>query len=78
MRSMDSYRRAATERAMKEQEVILRAAAKQITRWQAAEILGISDRHMQRWREPENVRIGRIVTPNLVASWPHSLRPICR
>ena len=39
------------ERAMKVQEVILRAAAKKITWWQAAEIIGISDRHMRRWRE---------------------------
>ncbi len=36
---------------MKVQEVILRAIAKKITWWQAAEILGISDRHMRRWRE---------------------------
>jgi len=35
------YPRAAVERAM----------AKKITRWQAAEVLGISDRHMRRWRE---------------------------
>jgi len=39
------------ERAMKVQEVILRALAKKITWWQAAEIIGISDRHMRRWRE---------------------------
>src|SRR5438552_1010606 len=39
------------ERAMKVQEVILRAMAKRITWWQAAEIIGISDRHMRRWRE---------------------------
>src|ERR1700684_255321 len=51
MRSMDSYTRAATERAMKVQEVILRAMAKKITWWQAAEIIGISDRQMRRWRE---------------------------
>ena len=36
---------------MKVQEVILRAMAKQITWWQAAEIIDISDRHMRRWRE---------------------------
>ena len=48
---MFSYPKAAMERAMKEQEVILRAMAKQITWWQAAEIIGISDRHMRRWRE---------------------------
>src|ERR1700747_3610429 len=34
-----------TERAMKVQEVMLRAWAKKITWWQAAEILGVSDRH---------------------------------
>ena len=36
---------------MKVQEVILRAMAKRITWWQAAEIVGISDRSMRRWRE---------------------------
>src|SRR3989441_9710019 len=51
MRSMVSYTKAAMERAMKVQEVILRAMAKRITWWQAAEIMGISDRHMRRWRE---------------------------
>jgi YD repeat-containing protein len=35
---------------MKLQEVILRAMAKKITWWQAAEIIGISDRQMRRWR----------------------------
>ena len=39
------------ERAMKVQDVMLQAMAKKITWWQAAEILGISDRHMRRWRE---------------------------
>ena len=51
MASMDSYSKAAMERAMKVQEVILRAMAKKITWWQAAEIIGISDRQMRRWRE---------------------------
>jgi transposase len=51
MRSMICYRKAAVERAMKVQEVILRAMAKKITWWQAAEIIGISDRSMRRWRE---------------------------
>ena len=36
---------------MKVQEVILQAMAKKITWLQAAEIMGISDRHMRRWRE---------------------------
>ena len=48
---MVSYSKTAMERAMKVQEVILRAMAKKITWWQAAEIIGISDRHMRRWRE---------------------------
>jgi len=43
---MVSYTQAAMERAMKVQEVILRAMAKKITWWQAAEIIGISDRQM--------------------------------
>src|ERR1700756_1113006 len=47
---MFSYPKAAMERAMKVQEVILRALAKKITWWQAAEIIGISDRQMRRWR----------------------------
>jgi transposase len=51
MLSMISYTKAAMERAMKVQEVILRALAKKITWWQAAEIIGISDRQMRRWRE---------------------------
>src|SRR5436309_896867 len=51
MRGMVSYTQAAMERAMKVQEVILRAMAKRITWWQAAEIIGISDRQMRRWRE---------------------------
>ncbi len=48
---MDSYSQAAMERAMKLQEVMLRAMAKKITWWQAAEIIGISDRQMRRWHE---------------------------
>jgi transposase len=48
---MELYSRTAVERAMKIQEVILRAVAKKITWWQAAEIIGISDRSMRRWRE---------------------------
>jgi transposase len=38
------------ERAVKVQDVILRAMAKTITWWQAAEILGISNRSMRRWK----------------------------
>jgi len=48
---MRQYPAPAVERAMKVQEVILRAASGQVSWWQAAEILGISDRSMRRWRE---------------------------
>jgi hypothetical protein len=48
---MISYTKAAMERAMKVQEVILRAIAKRITWWQAAEIIGISEQQMRRCRE---------------------------
>ena len=41
---------AAVERAMKLQDVMLRAMAKRISWFQAAEILGISCRQMQRWK----------------------------
>src|SRR5262249_35572152 len=44
------YRKAAVERAMKVQEVIMRAMAKQITWWQAAEILGVTTRTIRRLR----------------------------
>jgi transposase len=47
---MKQFSTAAVERTMKVQEVILRAMAKKITWWQAAEILGLSDRQMRRWR----------------------------
>jgi hypothetical protein len=48
---MGLYPEAAVERAMKVQEVMLRAMARKITWFQAAEILGISDRHLRRYRE---------------------------
>jgi transposase len=51
MEDMISYSEAAMERAMKVEEVILRAIARKITWWQAAEIIGISDRQMRRWRQ---------------------------
>ena len=41
---------AAVERAMKLQDVMLRAMAKRISWFQAADILGISCRQMQRWK----------------------------
>jgi hypothetical protein len=51
MLGMFSYSKAAVERAMKVQEVMLRTWAKKITWWQAAEIPGISDRHLPGIRE---------------------------
>jgi transposase len=44
------YPQPALERAMKIQEVILRAMSGQIHWFEAAEILGISDRQMRRWK----------------------------
>src|SRR6202049_3085284 len=51
MQGMFSYTMAAMERTMKVQEVILQALAKKISWWQAAEIIGISDRQIRRCRE---------------------------
>ena len=48
---MVSYSKAAMERAMKVQEVLLRAMARKITWFQAAEILGFTDRHLRRIRD---------------------------
>ena len=39
------------ERMMKAQEVILKAAAGKLTWMAAAEIMGVTDRTMRRWRE---------------------------
>ena len=47
---MKQMTQAAVERAMKLQDVMLRAMAKRITWYQGAEILGISCRQMQRWK----------------------------
>ena len=45
---MASYPHKARERAMKVEEVILRAVGGQITFWQAAQILRYSPRHLRR------------------------------
>jgi transposase len=45
------YSAAEMERIMKVQDVLLKAMAKKITWWAAAEILGVCDRTMRRWRE---------------------------
>jgi transposase len=49
--SETQYSAAAVERAMKVQEVILRAMAGRLKWWEAAEIIGVSDRTMRRWRQ---------------------------
>jgi hypothetical protein len=48
---MEIYPRAAAERAMKLQEVLLTSSAGKIKWWQAAELMGISLRQMRRRRE---------------------------
>jgi transposase len=47
----ERIRAAETERMMKIQEVILKAMAGKLKWWEAAEIIGITDRTMRRWRE---------------------------
>src|ERR1035441_9710738 len=49
--SVESYPAAAVERAMKIEEVLLRAAAGKIMWCQAAEMIRISDRQLRRLRE---------------------------
>jgi transposase len=44
------YSAAEMERMMKVQDVLLKAMAKKITWWAAAEIIGVTDRTMRRWR----------------------------
>jgi len=59
------------ERMMKLQDVLLRAMAKKITWWEAAEIIGVTDRTMRRWREKleehgySGLRDGRKGKPSL-------------
>ena len=51
MNAPQQYSAAETERMMKLQDVLLKAMAKRITWWDAAEIIGVTDRTMRRWRE---------------------------
>ena len=51
MKQIQQYSAAEMERMMKVQDVLLKAMAKKITWWEAAEIIGVSDRTMRRWRE---------------------------
>ena len=48
---MQLYPARALERAMKIKEVITRAMSGEINWIQAAEILGMSDRRLRRWRQ---------------------------
>ncbi len=45
------YSAAETERMMKLQDVLLKAMARKIRWWDAAEIIGVTDRTMRRWRD---------------------------
>lgn len=47
----EQFPAAEMERAMKIQEVILKAMAGQLKWWEAAEIIGVTDRTMRRWRQ---------------------------
>ncbi len=51
MEPVGCYPASAMERAMKVQEVILRAVDGRLKWYQGAEILGVRDRHMRRWRQ---------------------------
>ena len=51
MDSIELVPAAEMERMMKVQEVILKALAGSLKWWEAAEILGVTDRTMRRWRE---------------------------
>ena len=51
MNTSQHYPAAETERMMKLQYVLLKAMAKKITWWEAAEIIGVTERTMRRWRE---------------------------
>ena len=51
MDSNQAYSAAEVERMMKLQDVLLKAMAKKMRWWEAAEIIGVSDRTMRRWRE---------------------------
>jgi transposase len=51
LKTIQQYTAAETERMMKLQDVLLKAMAKKITWWAAAEIIGVTDRTMRRWRE---------------------------
>src|ERR1039457_328308 len=51
MDETQQYSAAEMERMIKVQDVLLKAMAKKITWWAAAEITAVTDRTMRRWRE---------------------------
>jgi transposase len=51
LKTLQQYSAAETERMMKMHDVLLKAMAKKIAWWEAAEIIGVTDRTMRRWRE---------------------------
>src|SRR5882762_3465903 len=51
MDTPQQYSAAETERMMKLQDVLLKAMARKIRWWDAAEIIGVTERTMRRWRE---------------------------
>ncbi len=51
MESTQQYSTAEMERMMKLQDVLLKAMAGKMSWWDAAEIIGVTDRTMRRWRE---------------------------
>jgi hypothetical protein len=61
---MNSYTQAAMERAMKVQEVMLQAMAKKISWWQAAEILGISDRLLTCYEHLTELGVSKLIDPS--------------
>src|ERR1700741_5351539 len=77
MAGMFSYAKAAMERAMKVQEVILRAMTRKITWYQAAETIGISDRQMRRWGERyQEFGYDRLFDLRPAPPHPHSLAQV--
>src|SRR5213592_1474034 len=55
------------ERMMKAQEVILKAAGGKLKWWEAAEIMGVTDRTMRRWR-------GRLNEHGYTGGWDYRKR----
>ena len=51
MDTLQKHPASETERMMKLQDVLLKAMAKKCTLWGAAEIMGVTERTMRRWRE---------------------------